>query len=54
MTKAADYKTLKEGIQKILLKYFDTNDAGEVSPLYDEDYSAQEAIDDIHDLVGEI
>lgn len=54
MTKATNYQTLKEGIQKILLKYFDTTDAGESSPLWDEDYTAQEAIDDIHELVGEI
>ena len=30
------------------------NDEGETNPEYDEDYSAQDAIDDIHDIVGSI
>lgn len=41
-------------VKAILRKYFDTNDEGETNPEYDEDYSAQDAIDDIHDIVGSI
>lgn len=52
--KAASYQALKESIQEILLRYFQANDAGEPSPLFDEDCTAQQVIDDIHDLIGEI
>ncbi len=49
-----DYNALKNGIKQILLKYFECDDSGDQSPFHDPDYSAQDAIDDIHDLIGDI
>lgn len=49
-----DYNALKNEIKKILRKYFECDDSGEMNTNYDPNYSAQDAIDDIHDLVGDI
>ena len=49
-----DYNALKNGIKQILLKYFECDDNGDPSPTHDEYYTAQDAIDDIHDLIGDI
>lgn len=49
-----DYNALKNGIKQILLKYFECDDSGDRSPFYVPGYSAQNAIDDIHDLIGDI
>lgn len=43
-----------ERVKAVLRRYFDTTDDGEVSPDFDEDFSAQDAIDEIHDIVGDI
>lgn len=40
----ATHKTLVDGIQAVLDRYFEDND----SPEYDPNYSAQDAIDDIN------
>lgn len=49
-----DYNALKNGIKQILLRYFKSDDNGDQSPFYDPDNTAQNAVDDIHDLIGDI
>ena len=53
-TDELDYNALKNGIKQILLKYFECDDNGDRSPFYNSGYTAQDAIDDIHDLIGYI
>ena len=43
-----------ERIKNVLRRYFDTDDNGEVSKTYDEHFSAADAIDEIHKIVGKI
>ena len=43
-----------ERIKNVLRRYFETDDNGEVSKTYDENFSAEEAIDEIHKIVGKI
>ena len=43
-----------ERIKNVLRRYFDTDDNGEVSKTYDEHFSASDAIDEIHKIVGDI
>lgn len=47
-------KSLSEQIKQILRKYFEVDDHGQPNEDYDDTYSAQDAIDDIHDIVGDI
>ena len=49
-----DYNALKNGIKKILLRYCAWDDNGDPSPTHDEDFTAEEAIDEIHQLIGDI
>lgn len=41
-------------IRAVLRRYFETNDNGDSNPEFDEYFSAEEAIDKIHDIIGEI
>lgn len=41
-------------IKEVLKKYFECDDKGKPNESYDETFSAQDAIDEIHDIVGEI
>lgn len=43
-----------EKIREVLRRYFEFNDSAERNEQYDENYSAQAAIDDIHEIVGSI
>ena len=43
-----------ERIKNVLRRYFDTDDNGEVSKTFDEYFTASEAIDEIHEIVGNI
>ena len=43
-----------ERIKNVLRRYFETDDNGEVSKTYDEHFSAADAIDEIHEIVGNI
>ncbi len=43
-----------EEIRNVLRRYFETDDNGKDNPEYDPDFSAQDAIDEIHDIVGSI
>lgn len=51
------YKTKEELVEKIkaiMRRYFECDDNGNPNPTFDECYTAQEVVDDIKDLVGEI
>ena len=43
-----------ERIKKVLRRYFFKDDNGEVSKTFDEYFTASEAIDEIHEIVGNI
>ena len=43
----------KEKIRGVLRRYFECNDSGTHNKEYDPDYTAQAAIDDIHEIIGE-
>ena len=45
---------LVEKIKAIMRRYFECDDNGNPNPTFDECYTAQEVVDDIKDLVGEI
>lgn len=45
---------LVEKIKAIMRRYFECDDNGDPNPTFNEYYTAQEAIDDIKDLIGEI
>lgn len=49
-----DYNHLKKRITDVLRKYFEHNDNGDPNPEFDDCFTAQDAIDEIHDIVGEI
>ena len=53
-SETCDYNALKNGIKQILLRYFESDDNGDRSPFYNPDYTAQDVVDDIHDLIGDI
>jgi len=48
-----DYNNLKSRIQKVFRRYFECNDNGDYNKEFDDCYTAQEALDDIHDIIGE-
>lgn len=43
-----------ERIKNVLRRYFETDERGEVSKTYVEYFSAADAIDEIHKIVGDI
>ena len=43
-----------ERIKNVLRRYFEVDDNGEVSKTYDEHFTASDAIDEIHEIVGDI
>ena len=53
-TEELDRNALKNKIKAVLRRYFDTDDSGEPTPEFDEYLTAQEAIDEIHEIVGDI
>ena len=53
-SETCDYEYLKKSIIGVLKKYFERDDNGDINPEFDDCYSAQNAIDDIHDIVGDI
>lgn len=58
MAEAKDYEelygALTDKIKSVLRRYFEIDDNGELNKEFDDDYTAQAAIDDIHDIVGDI
>ena len=49
-----DYNYLKKQIKDVLRKYFEYNDYGEPNDAYDPNLDALAALDEIHEIVGEI
>lgn len=49
-----DYNSLKSRITNVLLQYFEYHDNGNRSKSYNPIMSAQEALDEIHDIIGDI
>ena len=43
-----------EKIKNVLRRYFETDERGNVSKTYDENFSAADAIEEIHKIVGKI
>ena len=40
-------------IRRLLRRYFECNDNGDPNPEHDPNYTAQNFVDDIHDLIGD-
>lgn len=53
-SEACDYESLKRQIKKVLRRYFECDDNGNPNKEFDDTYTAQEAIDEIHRIVGDI
>ena len=51
---ARNYTGLRRQIKGVLRRYFECDDSGSPNKEYDETYSAQDAIDEIHKIVGDI
>ena len=49
-----DYNYLKNRIKTVLKRYFECDDCGNPNKEHDPDYTAQNAIDDIHEIIGNI
>ena len=49
-----DYEYLRKQIAKVLRKYFEVDDSGNPNPEFNDCYSAEDAIDDIHSIIGDI
>ena len=49
-----DYESLKKRIKDVLRKYFECDDSGNPSKEFDDRFTAQDAIDEIHEIVGDI
>lgn len=49
-----DGNALTDKIKSVLRRYFEVDDNGEPNKEFDEYYTAHAAIDDIHDIVGDI
>lgn len=49
-----DYNYLKTRIIGVLKKYFECDDNGNQNPEFDDCFTAQAAIDEIHDIIGDI
>lgn len=45
---------LKKNIKAVLRRYFEVDDNGNPNPTFDENFTAQDAIDEIHGIVGDI
>jgi len=51
---ACDYEALRRGIAKVLRRCFERDDNGDPNEEYDENFSDREALDAIHQIVGDI
>lgn len=49
-----DYDKLKNKIKAVLRRHFPTDDNGDPNPEFDDCFTAEQAIDDIHDIIGDI
>lgn len=49
-----DYYALKKKVADVLRKYFQYDDCGEPNASYDPDFAPQDALDEIHEIIGSI
>ena len=49
-----DCNYLKKRIANVLRKYFQYDDCGEPNDEYDPDFTPQDALDEIHEIIGRI
>lgn len=49
-----DCNYLKKQIADVLRKYFQYNDRGEPNDEYDPNFTPQDALDEIHEIIGNI
>ena len=49
-----DCNYLKKQISNVLRKYFQYDDCGEPNDEYDPDFTTQDALDEIHEIIGNI
>lgn len=49
-----DYNYLKNKIKAVLRRHLPTDDNGDPNPEFDDCFTAEEAIDEIYDIVGGI
>ena len=49
-----DCNYLKKRIANVLRKYFQYDDCGEPNDEYDPDFTPQDALDEIHEIIGDI
>ena len=49
-----DYNYLKNKIKAVLRRYFEVDDNGDPNPEFDENFEPQAALDEIHEIVGDI
>lgn len=49
-----DCNYLKKQIANVLRKYFQYDDRGEPNDEYDPDFTPQDALDEIHEIIGDI
>lgn len=53
-TEELDYNALKNKIKAVLRRHLPTDDNGNPNPEFDDCFTAEEAIDEIYDIVGGI
>lgn len=53
-TEELDYNALKNKIKAVLRRHLPTDDNGEPNEEFDDCFTAEEAIDEIYDIVGGI
>lgn len=53
-SESCDYNALKSKIKAVLRRYFEVDDDGNSNPEFDENFSADVAIDEIHEIIGDI
>ncbi len=53
-TEELDYNALKNKIKAVLCRHLPTDDNGDLNPEFDDCFTAEQAIDEIYDIVGGI
>lgn len=49
-----DYNNLRNRIIGVLKKYFECDDNGDPNPEFDDCFTSSDAIDEIHEIIGDI
>ncbi len=53
-TEELNYEALKNKIKAVLRRYFEADDLGDPNPEFDENMTAEDAVDEIKEIVGGI